>query len=203
MTFKKLKELPRLSPEQKQFVDSFYQYLPLTHSESSMNLLCKYIEGVNFEISQKIKISDENIDLLSFYKNKAHNYTQDEFDNIISVLKIHIGKIRFNKLLPDDSSDDTGFDENTMVEYNLDNDTLERAINEVCSDVYLVTNCLLDYFYKIKPSSNKDILWSIYGKYIFNNIKENTLNKPQFPFPNPKGDITYWNKQYSLKEINI
>ena len=67
----------------------------------------------------------------------------------------------------------------------------------------MVTNVLVDYFYIIKPSANKDILWSIYGKYIFDNVRKNTLYVTKFPFPNKKGDIVYLNKQYSLKEIII
>jgi len=80
---------------------------------------------------------------------------------------------------------------------------LEQEINTICSDVYLVTNVLLDYFYKIKPSANKDILWSTYGKYICNNVKENTTTIPKFPFPNDNGEIEYLGKKYSLKELNI
>ena len=202
MSFKKLKDLPRLSLEQKQFVENFDRYLPLTYSDNPMNLLCSHIEGINFEISQKIKINtDANV--ASLYKNKFHSYTLEQYNEIINVLKNHIKGVQFDKLMPEDINDDIRFDDDAVREFKVDNDNLEQNINIVCSDVYIVTNCLIDYFYVEKPSANKNILWSTYGKYIFNNIKKNTVEKPRFPLPDPNGEIRYWNKNYSLKEINI
>jgi len=200
MSFKKLKDLERHSPEQTQFIENFNIYSPLTHSDNPMNLLCKHIEGINFEIKEKIN-NDVDFDVI-LYKNNSHDYTREQYDEIIKVLKSHIASIRLDRLLPD-NTDDTHFDDESVREYNVDNDTLEKNINKVCSDVYMVTNVLVDYFYIIKPSANKDILWSIYGKYIFDNVRKNTLYVTKFPFPNKKGDIVYLNKQYSLKEIII
>jgi len=202
MSLKKLKELERHSPEQKNFIEDFYKYMPLTYSESPMNLLCKYIEGINFEISQKIKICTD-IDVFSLYKSKNHEYTEEQYDEIVKILKSHISGRQFDKLFPNNESDDSKFDEDLIQEFKIDNDTLENDINKVCSDVYIATNCLVDYFYSEKPKSNKDILWGTYGKYIFNSIKENTLSKAKFPLPDPNGDIKYWGKNYSLQEVDI
>ncbi|MCK9442685.1 MAG: hypothetical protein M0Q13_14845, partial [Methanothrix sp.] len=201
MSFKKLKDLARHSQEQEQFIKNFYTYSPLTHSDSPMNLLCKYIEGINFQINDKVK-NTTDFDM-TLYKSSNYNYTKEQYAEIIRVLKTHISSIKFDRLLPKDEDDDTHFDVDVVKEYKVDNDTLEKNINEVCSNVYVVTNCLIDYFYIDKPSANKDVLWSIYGKYIFNNVKENTFATPKFPFPNKDGDIIYWNKQYLLKEIIV
>jgi hypothetical protein len=202
MSFKKLRELERLSLEQKEFIEDYYKYMPLTQSDSPMNLLCRYIESINFEISQKTKIV-ENKDIIKYYQNDAHPYSEEQYDNIIKVFKNHISGIQYDKLLPNDNDEDSRFDEDTIREYKVDNDTLEKNINKVCSDVYLVTNVLLTYFYKVKPSVNKDILWSTYGKYIYKNIKEKSLTKSLFPFPDKKGDIEYLGTKFALKEISI
>jgi hypothetical protein len=202
MSFKKLKELDRLSFEQKEFIENYYKYMPLTYSDSPMNLLCRYIEGINFEINQKIKSLDNN-DIINFYKSKDHQYTVEQYEEIVKILNQHINKVKYNKILFDQDIADYNFDENSIQEFKTDNDILEQDINNVCSDVYLVTNVLLDYFYKDKPSANKDVLWSTYGKYIYNNVKGNIVDTPLFPFPDNKGEINYLGLNYSLKELNI
>lgn len=55
ISLKSLIDLSQKTPEQMTFLDNYYKYMPVTMSDSSMNLLCKYIEGINFEISKKIK----------------------------------------------------------------------------------------------------------------------------------------------------
>jgi len=202
MSFKKLKELDRLSFEQKEFVDNFYKYMPLTYSNNPMNLLCKYIEGINFEINKKIKSLDDS-NIISIYINKEHPYTNEQYKEVINILNQHINKIRYNKILFNDVANDYNYDDNIIQYFKIDNDLLEQELNNFCSDVYLVTNILVNYFYKEKISGNKDILWNTYGKYIYYNVKENTINNPKFPFPNKYGKINYLGLNYSLKELNI
>jgi len=202
ISFKKLKELDRLSFEQKEFIDNFYKYMPLTYSNNPMNLLCKYIEGINFEINKKIKSLDDS-NIISIYINKEHLYTNEEYKEVINILNQHINKIRYNKILFNDVANDYNYDDNIIQDFKIDNDLLEQELNNFCSDVYLVTNILIDYFYKDKISSNKDILWNTYGKYIYNNVKNNTIDNPKFPFPNKYGKINYLGLNYSLKELNI
>lgn len=202
MSFKKLKELDRLSFEQKEFVDNFYKYMPLTYSNNPMNLLCKYIEGINFEINKKIKSLDDS-NIISIYINKEHPYTNEQYKEVINILNQHINKIRYNKILFNDVANDYNYDDNIIQDFKIDNDLLEQELNNFCSDIYLVTNILIDYFYKDKISSNKDILWNTYGKYIYNNVKKNNIDNPKFPFPNKYGKINYLGLNYSLKELNI
>jgi hypothetical protein len=202
MSLKKLRELERLSPEQKQFIKNYYKYMPLTYSDSPMNMLCRYIESINFEINKKIKSLD-NKNIIEYYQNDKHPYSKEQYEEIIDVLKNHVNGIKFDKLLPDDKDDDFDFDEDKMREYKVDNDTLQKNINKICSDVYLVTNVLINYFYNEKPSANKDILWSTYGKYIYKNVKEKVLENSKFPFPDKNGDIKYLGTNFSLKEINV
>ena len=203
MSFKKLKELDRLSIEQKQFIDNFYKYMPLTYSDSPMNILCRYIEGINFEINKKIKSLDSSIAIINIYKKNNHQYTSKQYEEVIQILNQHMSKIKYNKILFNNTANNYNYDENTMQNFKIDNDSLEQELNKICSDVYLVTNILLDYFYKDKPSANKDILWNTYGKYIYNNVKNNTIDNPKFPFPNPKGNISYLGVNYSLKELKL
>jgi len=202
MSFKKLRELERLSPEQKQFINNYYKYMPLTYSDSPMNLLCKHIESINFEINKKIKATDSE-DIVKYYQNVNHPYTKEQYADITEVLNQYIKGVRYDKLLPDDKDNDFNFNKDAITEYKVNNDMLEKNINKICSDVYLITNVLINYFYNEKPSANKDVLWSTYGKYIYKNVKEKSNLKIMFPFPDKNGDIKYMGTNYSPKEIKL
>jgi hypothetical protein len=201
MSFGKLKELERLSFDQRQFINNYYNYMPLTYSDSPMILLCKYIESINFEINSKIKAI--NIDVVNNYMNAKHSYSEEEYKEIIQILKEHIKEVKYDKLSQLKNDVDNDYSEDDVREFKLDNDVLENKINNVCSDSILVTNVLLHYFYIEKPSVNKDILWGTYGKYIYQNLKEKCLGKVSFPFPDKEGNIEYFGMNYSLKEIDI
>jgi len=201
MSINTLMNLSRKTPEQKEFVENYYKYMPLTYSDSSMNLLCRYIESINFDISQKIK-SVDNDEIVNIYKNNDFQFDQNQYDQVINVLKYHIKGKQFDQMIPEDE-DESKFDNETIEEYKADDDSLESKINKICSNPYTVVNYLIHYFYEDKISANKDILWSTYGKYIFNNVKRNSNNKVMFPMPDEKGDIKYMGKKYSLKEVEI
>lgn len=201
MSVKSLMDLSRKTPEQKQFIKRYYDYMPLTYSDSSMNLLCRYIESINFDISQKIK-SVDNANIINIYKNNNFQYTTKQYDDIVSTLQSHIKGKRFDQMIPNDE-DESKYSDDTIKEYNVDNDSLENKIKKICDNPYIVVNCLVDYFYEHKISANKDILWSTYGKYMFNNVKQNTHNKIMFPLPDKTGNINYMGGQYSLKEVEL
>lgn len=205
MTLKRLLTLDRHTKEQKEFIDNYNNHMPITISDSSMNLLCRHIEGINFNISQKTKtvLSGSIVDLL---KNNKFEYTEDQYEGIIEQLKLHVKNKKFDKFLTNSDEDDNDikkFDIDTIREYKIDNDLLENKLNNVCGNPYIITNCLVDYFYTDNINSNKDILWSTYGKYIFNNIKRNTKGVTKFPIPSNNGDIIYMGKKYELKEVKI
>ena len=71
------------------------------------------------------------------------------------------------------------------------------------NNIDILTNIYVDYFYKILPKSNKDILWKYFGKNIVKNILENSKDPIMFPLKDENGEIEYLGQTYSLKEIKI
>lgn len=202
MSFEELKNLSKKTMEQRRFIDMFYKYMPVTYSDSSMNLLCRYIEGINFNINQKIKSSNSDL-IPSLYINHNQEFSDDIYEKIVLELRNHIKGKRFDNLIPEEDDETSKYNDDTVKEYKMDNDELENNLNSICSNPYVVTNCLIKYFYEDRPSANKDILWNTYGKYIFKNVKANTNNKIEFPFPDDKGDVVYLGKRYKLQEIKF
>jgi hypothetical protein len=199
MSLDELILLKNKNEEQIEFINSISSFSPLIDSDSPMNLLCKYIESINFNVKQKIKIN--NTTVYSSYKNNNIKYSDDLYRIVIDQLLKYINGIKFNKLLSVENNDDDFI--KADCEYELSNTSLEDYLNKFCSNVHQVVNCLVDYFYIYNPKSNKDIMWNTYGKYLYNNVKRNYKHKVKFPLPDINGDILYLGKAYSMREIKI
>ena len=53
----------------------------------------------------------------------------------------------------------------------------DKIIEETRYDLDYITNTLVVYFYTIKKSSNKELLWSCFGDVIVKNLKKNVKDK--------------------------
>lgn len=63
-------------------------------------------------------------------------------------------------------------------------------------------NCVIDYFYINNPKKSKDIMWEMFGRYIYTRIKKD-ISTVMFPMPDKNGDITYLGENYSVLEVDI
>lgn len=206
MSIEDLQSLKRKTIEQIKFLENYYEYMPVTMSDSSMNLLCKYIESINFNINQKIK-EDSEKDIYQLYKNyEIPDYSNDDYIKIINEYKTFIKCKRFELANQDEDEENetTKYNADKVCEYKIDNDSLENRLRKINSDIYIIVNCLVDYFYINNTKANKDILWTTFGKYLYENVKKNTKsNTIMFPFPDVSGDIKYLGEVYKLKEVEI
>ena len=195
-----LKKSKRMTVEQIEYLEGFDKYCPVLNSNSSMNLLCKYIEGINFNISENTKIEVKE-DVFNLYKTKDLEYVEF-YDAISDKLKSSLKEIRQVKIA------DVATDEHQVEEFYTKDDSLKtmfKSLIDICPSIDIVVNCLVDYYYVYNPKANKDILWKMVGKYIIENIKDNMKsNKILFPFPtNEKSDIKYMGYYYELREVSI
>lgn len=205
MNFRDLERLERKTKEQKEFIANFYEFCPVLISDSPMNLLCKYIESINFGISQKTKVDAELFDC-EVYKRNEFEYI-DYYEEVKSVIKEFISEQR--SIIIANSVDDgcENSDDNHEICLDITSEDLYERLNKINHNPYIIVNCLVDYFYKEKSKSNKDLLWTTYGKYIYKNIVENTGNATAlFPMPcgdNEKGDLQYLGYSYKLQEVKL
>lgn len=200
-SFDSLKSSKRLTQEEKDFINNFETHCPVIISNSSMNLLCKYIEGINFDISNKIKIETEftKFDVYK-YKNVDTSEYYKEFE---LELKSILSTIRQNKIV-ELSEEETLTD--GCIQIKSEDDILKHMKSKFNS-IEIVVNCFVDYYYKYNPKANKDTLWNTVGFYIVENIKTNcNVSKVKFPIPckdGTKDSIKYMGYEYELKEIEI
>lgn len=182
------------------FLDLYYRYMPVVYSDCVMNNLCRYIESIDFNIINKVR--------KKYDKNIYKLYLADNVDFDESTYKLVKKKcIEFNRAL-------RGFT-NKRVYKKHQNDRyfellpvnrgnyFKNTMDSLVSNVYELVNYLVLVFYKDYPSLNKDLLWNMYGKYIFNNIKSKNGNSIKFPIVDSSGDITYLNNTYLVKDVTI
>ena len=207
MDFHELLSLKRKTPEQQKFIDNFYEFCPVIISNSSMNLLCKYIEGINFNISQRTKVDAESFDY-NIYKNDGYDY-DEYYDKVKDVVRTFMKEQKFaiitTEIEEDDADEYNSYEKEILFDFS--GEDLFRRLEMINQNPYIILNCLVDYFYEERPKSNKDVLWNAYGRYIYRNIKHN-LGKKTALFPMPCGDkensdLEYLGYKYKLQEVNL
>lgn len=205
MNFHELESQERKTKEQEEFITNFYEFCPVLISNSPMNLLCKYLENINFNISQKTKADAELFDY-EIYKRHGFEYT-DYYKDAKSTIQEFISKQR-NIIIANSVDDESeNSDDNNEIGLISTSEALFEKLGKVNKNPYIIVNCLVDYFYKEKPNSNKDLLWTTYGKYIYRNIVENTgTTTALFPMPcsdEEKYDLQYLGYNYKLQEVKL
>ena len=204
MDFRSLEKLAQKTDEQKEFIAKFYEFCPVLISSSPMNLLCEYIESINFAIFQKTKVNAELFDY-DIYKRSEFEY-MDYYEEVKSAIQKFISEQR--NIIANSSDDEyENTDENHEISLDIPFEDLYSRLNKINCNPYIIVNCLVDYFYKEKPKSNKDLLWSVYGKYIYKNIVVNAGNTTTlFPMPcrdDVEGDLQYLGYNYKLQEVKL
>lgn len=195
INFETLMSLKNPNREQEDFIDGYYNYMPLIYSDSPMNLLCRHIENVDFEILNKIKISGENI--YKIYRNNKISYTKDDYDLINNKFKEYIKskeKETVNYYLNQNNN------ENSLKDDYFD---IKNKMFDLKNNIDIIINCLIDYYYLENPNSSKEMLWKVYGENIYKNVKNNSNKKIKFPMPSENGNIVYMGGRYSWEEIMI
>ncbi len=189
--------------KEQSFVDAYYRFLPVIDSDSVMNLLCKHIENVDFDIKSKLKTSKIG-DLYKLYMKNDIPKNQETYQKVLNEYKKFMKELKdLNTMGINQNANKEQFDEESDRIVNNIYDDFKSRMFEICSYAYELTNYLVEIFYCEYKSSNKDILWNSFGKYIFSNIKSNTKESIFFPMPNKEGGIVYLNKKYKLEEVII
>lgn len=192
MSLKSLIDLSQKTPEQMAFLDNYYKYMPVTMSDSPMNLLCRYIEGINFEISKKIKeeTPSEFLPTLKYdveYNNSEYNTVSDIIDECLLLYR----EVQF---------ENTEKDKDKREVFDFSKYTSEIIL--AVGNVEKALNCVIDYFYINNPKKSKDIMWDMFGRYIYTRIKKD-VSTVMFPMPDKNGNIIYLGENYSVKEVKI
>lgn len=192
---------------EKEFIENFYEYMPVVFSDSPMNMLCRYIEGINFNLKKKIKGSGISTETIEQLKHKNLPYTDKYKKHIIQTLENYLSDLKHKQIydkVPKEKQ------EEKIVTVSLEDYFFNHGIH----NMYMALNCLIDYYYLDNPNKSKDVLWTNMGNYIFNNIKRNCGNTCLFPLPcscfseeqlqdRREEVFTYLEKEYIMERIDL
>jgi hypothetical protein len=193
----------RRKPEEQKLLDVYYKYMPVIDSDCVMNVLCKHIEAIDFNLKEKLKVDND----LEIYKHYMRSGLEDNRETYLRVLEGYnnfraeikdLGNMGISSKSNSDKHDDS-LEAQTKGIY----EGFKKKMIEVCPNVYELVNYLVEIFYVEYPKFNKDFLWNIYGKYLFANVKLHNVSPVLFPIHNTNGSIEYLNKKFELKEVII
>lgn len=198
-----LKNLNRKTLEQIEFLKDFHKYSPVIDSDCVMNNICRYIESIDFGIKNIIKQESDS----NFYKRLMRNESIEiDQSNYKKIKKAYNDFKELSKSLATTSSNDrsvkSGLDEEVESNVNTVYQILENSLTDIISNIYELVDYLIYMFYVDDTSLNKEVLWSIYGKYIFENVM-NKFSDITIPIPSEEGNINYLNKKYKLRKVRL
>jgi hypothetical protein len=204
MDLEELKNTKRKTKEQRDFLHLFEEFSPVIESDCVMNNLCKYIESVDFGIRKMINVSDNQDYYKLFMDNNLSEFNVERYERIVETFNSY--KKTVNQLIPatyQNSSVRSGFDEGLGKSVSSQYEKLKTKLIETCSNENELVNYLIRLFYEDQPNSNKEILWSMFGDCLFDNVKRNSNDTFLIPIQDYEGEIVYLNNKYSLKEVQL
>ena len=189
------------SDEELSYIEAYHKYVPVLCGDSVMNNICRYIENIDFEIKKSIQTSNVKDIHLILMRNE-YVPDSDIYQKILKSYKDTNSELRKLSNIKSTSVKNK-FDESRATSVNRIYSKFKVEMSKNCSDVYELTDYLINIFYVDFPNSNKDLLWNTYGNCIFKNIKDKNSTPVQFPIPDAEGTINYLEDKFLLKEVTI
>ena len=192
MGLAELMALPRKTREQAEWLKNYHEFCPVIESNSAMNLVCKYIEQIDFQISERIKAEGEfdpriylsgaaMLRIALGEKPECYKAVCDCYDQFVREMRV------------DREQEDS---------YLAPAQRLQRLMRDIDSNPYVITDCLVRHLMIENSKRDLDLLWAAYGRYMVRRVTNNRQGA-MFPFPDPNGEIVYLGKRYSRKEVNL
>lgn len=149
MDFAALERLETKTAEQEKLIERFYRYCPVTIISSPMNLLCRCIEGVDFEVARHTRIPAAAA-VYELYKCRQLDY-QDYYEPVRQELRQYLKERRQAAVLMTDDRAEFGFDRDKAGSFDTVSENLYERLSGVHPNPNVILNCLVDYYYQEKP----------------------------------------------------
>lgn len=166
---------------------------PLIDNDSTMNLLCHYMEEQIQEIKAYRKNKFADYELMM---SKKENKNIDEYLEQLITYYNRFLKIRAKDIIEQEEIDHDiyGIDINSLKLSMLQNITSNE--DELCDICVLLV-------YSIHPNYKKDFVWDLFGDIIIRNIINNTDGIAHMPIKDNNGKIEYLYSKYSFIDLNL
>ena len=171
----------------------FEMLSPLIDNDSTMNLLCHYME----EQIQEIKAYRKN--KFAYYELMMSNTDKEKINEYIEQLIPY-----YNRFLQIRAKDVIEQDEIDYAIYGIDINSLKLSmIKNISSNEDDLCNFCILLVYSIHPNYKKDFVWDLFGDIIIKNIINNTDGIAHMPIKDENGKIEYLYSKYSFIDLNL
>lgn len=192
MGLAELMALPRKTKEQSDWLKNYHEFCPVIESNSAMNLVCKYIEQIDFQISEKIRANEGFDPRMYLSGDEVLRMALDEkaecYKAVCACYDQFVHEVRIER--------------EQEEAYVVPVQRLRQRMSRIDSNPFVITDCLVRYLMIESGKKDLDLLWSAYGRYMVYRVSE-ARHAATFPFPDPNGEIEYLGKRYSRKEVNL
>lgn len=182
------------TPEELQIIDRCNEFMPVIISDSVMNNICRYIEGINFDLKNKIKSLDIEDDYRVFMR--YDNISKKLYKSVLNEYK-NLKSKRVDYFFSDENMEDSS---DLGVKVDGDTEFFRDRFLSLSNDVYEILDCLIYVYYVEYPKSNKHMLWNMFGKQIFDNVRDKTKTL-RMPVLDEDGDLEYLGNKFKIKEV--
>ena len=189
-----LKNCKYQTEETLKSLNDFEALSPLIDNDSTMNMLCHYMEEKVTEIK-------------AYRKNKFADYAlmmSNKFEN--EKLLEYVEQIipYYNRFLQIRAKDVIEQDEADHVTYGIDISSLKLSMfkNISSNEDELCDACIL-LVYSLHSNYKKDFVWDLFGDVIIKNIINNTEGIAHMPIKDENGKIEYLYSKYSFIDLNL
>ena len=201
LSLQELINLDIKTEEQEKFLEAFYKYNPVIDSDCNMNRLCKYIEGVDFDIRNKINI-DDNIETYNLLYEKSIGYNDKTYTKVAKELKLLREEISNMSRLDKTQTKNQFSEERKRLSIRISS-LVKSSLKKICPNKEELLNYLLKASYEEKGLLDVNILWNTYSYDLFRRLLKRNNYILKLPIPDKSGDINYLGRKYSVKEINL
>jgi len=190
--------------KERNFAYRYNRYLPVLKNNCTMNALANYVEHAEFE--NKWAKSEIQFDYSILKSNMQDKLTSKEKNQIKRLIGLYNQDYKTQILLkPSVASNGSyvkGSDPDKYREsfVNLDENLMMDCL-EVCSNLEMVTNYVIDLSYTDFKNKGKMAIWNVFGEQVVENLKSKA-QKITIAVLDDNG-IEYLGEKYSLKEIEL
>lgn len=193
----------KLTDDESEFLSYYKKYYPAIDTDCTMNKLCKYIEGIDFHIKQKVRnTSDFDYKVLlskDFTLNKK--LYQQIKKEVESTFKEWAEKTKSNKTNEVAKSLDFSGTQ-AKFERETECNNLKAKLEDITSNEEQLANHLVYLFYVDRPSFSKSTLWMLVGRQLYENIKakHDSFN---FPVKDKNGAMEFLYEKYQIVNLPV
>jgi len=198
-----------LSNKHMEHLEKLNKYMPVVDSDCVMNILCKKVESIEFNVKDNIKKSNNDaivffIDGLDVKKDKRRfDKVLEIFEEFNKIKRSHTSsktrkdyrnKININKLFLDED-DDFNYDLTEVYNY------IRNKLEFVCSNKYELSYYAAEIVYKLHPNKDKEFLWSICQEGFVEMLFANRDQEVLLPVRDDDGE-EYLGNKYKLRRFD-